>query len=80
MANIAASYDAINRGVPAKIREGRNMRTLYVVTAPSGYWEHVSSSFDGAQYYMDRNFPNNWDHSYTIKIWEAFQVDNKETE
>ena len=54
------------------------MKTLYVVTAPSGYWEHVSSYRDGAQSYMDRHFPPNWKHGYTIKVWEAFAVDDQE--
>lgn len=50
-------------------------KTLFVLAAPSGYWEQVFSRQEQAEEWMEINFPPNWNHGYTIQEWVAEKVD-----
>ncbi|MGC1497971.1 MAG: hypothetical protein WA790_19355 [Sulfitobacter sp.] len=46
-------------------------KSIFVVTAPSGFWEAAHMSREGAEEYMDRHFPSVRTLGYKIVEWEA---------
>jgi hypothetical protein len=50
-------------------------KTIYIVVAPSGYWEHVCSSEQSAKEICWAEFESRGCKGYTVEKWNATKDD-----